>query len=62
MREEPERVFQSGLSWTKLLELHPLGRIGTPDDVAWASVYLASDEATWVTGTSLFVDGGYTSQ
>ncbi len=62
MREEPEKIFPPGLSWKKLLELHPLGRIGTPDDVAWAAVYLASDEATWVTGTSLFVDGGYTSQ
>jgi len=41
--------------------LHPLGRLGAPRDVADAFVYLASDEARWVTGTALVVDGGLTS-
>jgi 2-keto-3-deoxy-L-fuconate dehydrogenase len=36
----------------------PAGRLGTPRDIAEAFVYLASDEATWVTGTTLVVDGG----
>lgn len=36
----------------------PLGRLGTPDDVAAACLYLASDEAGWVTGTVLHVNGG----
>ncbi|MET9970323.1 SDR family oxidoreductase [Streptomyces sp. NPDC006356] len=36
----------------------PLGRIGEPDDIARAVVWLASDEAEWVTGTDLLVDGG----
>jgi NAD(P)-dependent dehydrogenase (short-subunit alcohol dehydrogenase family) len=40
---------------------HPLGRLGQPRDVADAFVYLASDEAAWVTGVSLPVDGGFTS-
>jgi NAD(P)-dependent dehydrogenase (short-subunit alcohol dehydrogenase family) len=40
---------------------HPLGRIGTPRDIADAFVYLASDEAAWVTGEALVVDGGLTS-
>jgi meso-butanediol dehydrogenase/(S,S)-butanediol dehydrogenase/diacetyl reductase len=40
-----------------LLARHPLG-LGRPDDVAWAVVYLASDEARWVTGVALPVDGG----
>ncbi len=41
--------------------IHPLGRLGAPVDIADAFVYLASDEAAWVTGTSLVVDGGLTS-
>jgi NAD(P)-dependent dehydrogenase (short-subunit alcohol dehydrogenase family) len=40
----------------------PLGRIGQPDDVAAAVVYLASPAASMVTGTSLIVDGGWTAQ
>jgi len=40
----------------------PLGRIGTPEDVAAAVVYLASPAARLVTGTSLLVDGGWTAQ
>jgi 3alpha(or 20beta)-hydroxysteroid dehydrogenase len=38
-----------------------LGRMGTPSDTAWATVYLASDEAGWVTGANLVVDGGTTA-
>jgi 3-oxoacyl-[acyl-carrier protein] reductase len=37
----------------------PLGRIGQPEDIAYAALYLASDEASWVTGHNLCVDGGY---
>jgi NAD(P)-dependent dehydrogenase (short-subunit alcohol dehydrogenase family) len=39
--------------------LYPLGRLGRPDDVAGAVLFLASDDASWVTGEILFVDGGY---
>lgn len=62
MQADPDKVFPPGITYRELLKLHPLGRIGTPEDVAWAAVYLASDESRWVTGTALFVDGGYTTQ
>ena len=39
----------------------PLGRIGTPRDIADGFVYLASDEASWITGTALVIDGGLTA-
>jgi len=42
--------------------LHPLGHIGEPDDVAWGCVYLASNEAKFVTGAELVIDGGYTAR
>ena len=42
--------------------LHPIGRIGAPDDIAQAVVFLASDESAFVTGAELIVDGGYTAQ
>ena len=46
----------------EVLRLHPLGRLGEPEDVAWAVVYLAADESSWVTGASFLVDGGYCCQ
>ena len=42
--------------------LHPLGHMGDPDDIAWGAVYLASDEAKFVTGSELVIDGGYTAR
>jgi 3(or 17)beta-hydroxysteroid dehydrogenase len=42
--------------------MHPIGHMGEPDDVAYGVLYLASDEAKFVTGTELIIDGGYTAQ
>ncbi|MGE3287478.1 MAG: SDR family NAD(P)-dependent oxidoreductase [Pseudonocardia sp.] len=47
---------------TALDALHPLGGTGHPDDIAWGAVYLASDQARWVTGSELVIDGGYTAR
>jgi NAD(P)-dependent dehydrogenase (short-subunit alcohol dehydrogenase family) len=41
---------------------HPIGHVGEPDDIAYGALYLASDEAKFVTGSELVIDGGYTAQ
>jgi NAD(P)-dependent dehydrogenase (short-subunit alcohol dehydrogenase family) len=41
---------------------HPIGHVGEPDDIAYGIVYLASDEAKFLTGSELVIDGGYTAQ
>lgn len=42
--------------------LHPLGHLGEPDDIAWGVVYLASEEAKFITGSEIVIDGGYTAR
>jgi NAD(P)-dependent dehydrogenase (short-subunit alcohol dehydrogenase family) len=44
------------------LQRIPLGRVGTAEDVAYGVLYLASDEAAFVTGSELVIDGGSTAQ
>ena len=41
------------------LKEYPLKRLGKVEEVAWAAIYLLSDASTWVTGTSLVIDGGF---
>jgi NAD(P)-dependent dehydrogenase (short-subunit alcohol dehydrogenase family) len=45
----------------RMIGRYPMGRFGHVDDVAAAILYLASDEASFVTGVALPVDGGYTA-
>ncbi|MDF1644865.1 MAG: glucose 1-dehydrogenase [Pseudomonadales bacterium] len=45
-----------------LISLHPIGRLGDPQDIANGVLYLASDESSFVTGSELVIDGGYTAQ
>jgi NAD(P)-dependent dehydrogenase (short-subunit alcohol dehydrogenase family) len=40
---------------------HPLGRLGASEEVARAALFLASDDSSFITGTDLLVDGGYTA-
>ncbi|MBJ7464292.1 MAG: SDR family oxidoreductase [Mycolicibacterium sp.] len=63
-----ERVKQlpdepGGAEYLESIErMHPMGRIGEPDEVAKAIVFLASDDASFITGAVLPVDGGYLAQ
>ncbi len=41
--------------------LHPIGRLGQPDEIALAALYLASDASAFMTGSDLLIDGGYTA-
>lgn len=56
-----QKVYGNG-GKAALERLHPIGKIGEPDDVAYGVLYLASDESKFVTGTELIIDGGYTAQ
>jgi NAD(P)-dependent dehydrogenase (short-subunit alcohol dehydrogenase family) len=57
----PER-YDDPLELWGFTEACPIGRVGTADDIAGAALYLASDDASWVTGSLLVVDGGMTAQ
>ncbi len=46
----------------EFIDKHPIGYLGKPEDIAYAYVYLSSDEANFVSGSSLMVDGAYTAQ
>ena len=54
-RADPE-LFQQSLSRI------PLGKVAQPEDIAYAVLYLASDEASFMTGSELVIDGGLTAQ
>ena len=46
-------------SWAREMgALHPLGRVGKPEEIARAILYLAGEDAEWITGTNLVIDGG----
>jgi NAD(P)-dependent dehydrogenase (short-subunit alcohol dehydrogenase family) len=53
-----ERVDRDPQVFERLLKWYPLARIGEPEDVAKAVMFLASDDASWISGSVLRVDGG----
>jgi NAD(P)-dependent dehydrogenase (short-subunit alcohol dehydrogenase family) len=53
------RAPDPGLVRAERIAVHPIGRLGQPEDIAGLAVYLASDESSWVTGAVFPVDGGY---
>lgn len=53
---------ERGMSKEELGKMYPLGHIGQPIDVAYATLFLASDESKFITGTELAIDGGYTAK
>jgi glucose 1-dehydrogenase len=53
-------AWQTKAAYDELMKLVPYGRIGEPEDIARAAVWLASDHSDYVVGTTLFVDGGMT--
>jgi len=58
-KEAADSGMTSKQYFEKVGKMHPLGRIGTPTDIAYASLFLASDESNWVTGSEFVIDGGY---
>jgi 3(or 17)beta-hydroxysteroid dehydrogenase len=61
-----KEAADSGLSpeayFAKVAKLHPIGYIGQPMDIAYADLFLASDESIFMTGSELTIDGGWTAQ
>ncbi len=45
----------------RMVPLHPIGRLGQPEDIAGAALYLAGDQSSFVTGSDMLVDGGFTA-
>jgi NAD(P)-dependent dehydrogenase (short-subunit alcohol dehydrogenase family) len=62
VQEWIDRQPDPAVAEAKVLSVHPLGRIGTPEEVANFVAFLASDEASFITGAMLLIDGGLSAQ
>lgn len=54
-------LAEQGAPRSAIDDLHPIGHMGEPEDIAYGILYLASDESKFVTGSELVIDGGYTA-
>lgn len=54
-------IWEDPETTQKIASMHPFRGLGTPEDIARAAVFLASEEASWITGVGLPVDGGFSS-
>ena len=57
-----KEMLENKAAWEQRLRRLPMGRVGTPQEVAYGVLYLASDEASYVTGSELVIDGGTTAE
>ena len=58
LRNEAAQLGETAEAFLSEAARRPLGRIGTPEDIARAALFLAGDASSFVTGTTLVVDGG----
>jgi NAD(P)-dependent dehydrogenase (short-subunit alcohol dehydrogenase family) len=56
-----EEIEDEAMLRAMLTERHPIGRLGVPDDIAKGVLFLASDDSSFMTGSELIIDGGYTA-
>jgi NAD(P)-dependent dehydrogenase (short-subunit alcohol dehydrogenase family) len=61
LQKEVDRQEDKDAYLKEIDELHPVGRVGRPEEVAFAVLMVASDEASFITGTNISVDGGVTA-
>jgi len=57
-----KEMLENRAAWQERLRRLPMGRVGTPEEVAYGVLYLASDESSYVTGSELVIDGGTTAE
>ncbi len=62
MVERPQADMLAGPGREDRMNRTPLGRLGRAEDIAFGALYLASDEASFVTGSELVIDGGRTAE
>jgi cyclopentanol dehydrogenase len=55
-------MLENPAAWEQRLRRLPMGRVGTPEDIAYGVLYLACDESSFVTGSELVIDGGTTAE